>query len=110
MRNSEKRRGAVLIVEDEALVRMDVASFIEEAGFVVYEAASADEAIQLFGKHQNIRPIFTDVHIPGSMDGLKLAYYVRGRWPPIKIIVTSGQVTVREKVMPSGSVFFAKPY
>jgi CheY-like chemotaxis protein len=110
MGDSEKPGGAVLIVEDEALVRMDAAWLIEDAGFAVYEAGSADEAIRILEKHQDIRFIFTDVHMPGSMDGLKLAHYVRGRWPPIKIIVTSGQVTVRDEDMPSGGVFFARPY
>ena len=100
----------VLIVEDEPLIRMETASVIEDAGFGVYEASSADEAIRILEKHQDILFIFTDVHMPGSMDGLKLAHYVRGRWPPIKIIVTSGRVRVGEEDLPSGGVFFGKPY
>ena len=110
MSNSEEDRGAVLIVEDEALVRIDVAWFIKEAGFVVYEAADADEAIRLLEKHRDICLIFTDVQMPGSIDGLKLAHYVRGRWPPIKIIVASGEVMIGHADMPPGGVFFAKPY
>ena len=74
---------AVLIVEDEPLIRMGAVCQIEDAGFEVYEAASADAAIALLELHKEIRLIFTDVDMPGSMDGLKLAHYVRGRWPPV---------------------------
>ena len=96
MRNPEKAVVAVLIVEDEFLLRMDAASSIEDAGFLVYEAENADEAIRMLELHATIRFVFTDVNMPGSMDGLKLAHYVRGRWPPIKIIVTSGLGHLRE--------------
>jgi CheY-like chemotaxis protein len=81
---------AVLIVEDEPLIRLGAVYQIEDAGFEVYEADSADAAIALLEVHKEICLIFTDVDMPGSMDGLKLAHYVRGRWPPVKIIVTSG--------------------
>ena len=101
---------SVLIVEDESLVRMGAISSIEDAGFVVYEAASADEAISLLERHREIRLIFTDIHMPGSMDGLKLAHYVRGRWPPVKIIVTSGQMKVCGEDLPTAAVFIGKPY
>jgi CheY-like chemotaxis protein len=110
MGDSQKPDVAVLIVEDEPLIRMDTASVFEGAGFTVYEAGSADEAIRILERHDDIRFIFTDVNMPGSMDGLKLAHYVRGRWPPIKIIVTSGHVRVREEDMPTGGIFFDKPY
>ena len=110
MSDSEKSPVAVLVVEDEALIRMDASALIAEAGFVVYEAASADEAIQILERRKDIRLIFTDINMPGSMDGLKLAHYVRGRWPPVKIIVTSGLVKVQEKDMPAGAVFLKKPY
>ena len=110
MGNAQRRGRAVLIVEDEALVRMEVALLLGEAGFVVYEAGSSDEAIGLLEEHRDIRLIFTDVHMPGSMDGLKLAHYARERWPPIKIIVASGQVMIRDEDMPPGGVFLAKPY
>ena len=88
---------AVLIVEDEPLIRMGTVYLIEDAGFEVYEGGSADAAIALLELHKEIRLIFTDVDMPGSMDGLKLAHYVRGRWPPVKIIVTSGHVKVTEE-------------
>ena len=110
MHQCEEPSVAVLIVEDEPLIRMDAASMAEEAGFTVYEAAHADEAIAMLEKHAEIRLVFTDINMPGSMDGVKLAHYVRGRWPPVKIIVTSGQMKIREDDLPAGAVFVAKPY
>jgi two-component system, response regulator PdtaR len=101
---------AVLIVEDEPLIRLGAVYQIEDAGFEVYEAGSADAAIALLEVHREICLIFTDVDMPGSMDGLKLAHYVRGRWPPVKIIVTSGHVKVSEESLPSGALFTPKPY
>src|ERR1700678_3415810 len=88
---------AVLIVEDEPLIRMSAVYLIESAGFEVYQAGSADAAIALLELHEKICLIFTDVDMPGSMDGLKLAHYVRGRWPPVKIIVTSLHLKVTEE-------------
>ena len=101
---------AVLIVEDEPLIRMGTVYLLREADFEVHEAGSADAAIALLELHREIRLIFTDVDMPGSMDGLKLAHHVRGRWPPVKIIVTSGHVKVTEESLPSGALFIPKPY
>jgi CheY-like chemotaxis protein len=101
---------AVLIVEDEPLVRLGAVQTIEDAGFEVIEAANADEAIEILEKRSDIRVVFTDVHMPGSMDGLKLAHAVRNRWPPINIIVTSGRSWVTERDLPADGRFFAKPY
>jgi CheY-like chemotaxis protein len=101
---------AVLIVEDEPLVRIGAVNLIEDAGFEVIEAASADEAIGILECRNDVRVVFTDIHMPGSMDGLKLAHAVRNRWPPIRIIVTSGRELIAEQVLPEGGRFFAKPY
>jgi len=79
-------------------------------GFTMYEAGNAYEAIPLLELHDDIRAVFTDINMPGSMDGLKLAHYVRGRWPPIKLIITSGQRRPLADDMPAGSAFVAKPY
>src|ERR1700685_3706324 len=106
----ERAAAAVLIVDDEALIRMDAVSLAEDAGFLAYEARSADEAIRMLELHDEIRLIFTDINMPGSIDGLKLAHYVRGRWPPVKIIVTSGKATLRCEELPAGAVFLGKPY
>ncbi len=100
----------VLIVEDEPLVRIGAVKIIEAAGFEVIEAASADEAIQMLECRSDIRVMFTDIHMPGSMDGLKLAHAVRNRWPPIKIIVTSGRDLITGQDLPEGGRFFTKPY
>jgi len=103
-------RIAVLVVEDEPLMRMDIAGALEDGGFLVFEAANADEAIVILAEHAEIRALFTDIDMPGSMDGLKLAFAVRDRWPPIKIIVTSGHQSIREVNLPVDGRFFSKPY
>ena len=100
----------ILIVEDEFLLRLDSAETIESAGFEVIQAANADEAITILNARPDIHVVFTDIQMPGSMDGLKLARFVRDRWPPIKIVATSGHVTVDEDDLPDGSVFLLKPY
>jgi two-component system, response regulator PdtaR len=100
----------ILIVEDEFLLRMDSAEVIENAGFEVIQAANADEAIAILTARPDIHVVFTDIQMPGSMDGLKLARFVRDRWPPIKIVATSGLVRVEDDDLPVGSLFLPKPY
>ena len=100
----------ILIVEDELLLRVDSAEVIESAGFEVIQAANADEAIAILTARPDIHVVFTDIQMPGSMDGLKLARYVRNRWPPIKIVATSGRVRVEDDDLPAGSVFLPKAY
>jgi CheY-like chemotaxis protein len=106
----EPRRPVVLIVEDELLLRMDAVDMIAGAGFEVVEAANADQAIDILESRRDITVVFTDIQMPGSMDGLKLARAVRGRWPPIKIVATSGHLHVRETDLPEGGRFLPKPY
>jgi CheY-like chemotaxis protein len=103
-------KSVVLIVEDDALVRMDVAETIQRAGYDVIEAANADEAIALLESRSDISVVFTDIEMPGSMDGLKLAHAVRKRWPPVKLIATSGHYHINDSDLPSGGRFLAKPY
>jgi two-component system, response regulator PdtaR len=107
---SETERPIVLIVEDEILIRMDAVDMIRTAGFDVVEAANADEAILILEDRLDITVVFTDIQMPGSMDGLKLAAAIRGRWPPIKIVATSGLLKISEDDLPSGSRFLSKPY
>jgi CheY-like chemotaxis protein len=97
----------ILVVEDEALVRMVAVDALEEAGYETLEAADADEAIRLLETHPEILLVFTDVHMPGSMDGVKLAVAVRKRWPPVRIIITSARP---KPVLTDDAVFLAKPY
>ena len=103
-------RQVVLIVEDEALVRMTAVDMIEEAGFEILKATNADEAILLLKARLDITVVFTDIEMPGSMNGLRLAEAVRDRWPPVKIIATSGHYVVRDGDLPSGGLFLAQPY
>jgi two-component system, response regulator PdtaR len=100
----------VLIVEDDPLVRMDTAAFLEGEGFSVYEADDAAAAIRSLELHEEIRLVFTDVNMPGWMNGLALAHYIRGRWPPVKIVVTSGYVKARQDGLPAEALFIEKPY
>ena len=106
----EAQRPVVLIVEDEFLIRLDAADMIRSAGFDVVEAENADEAISILESRLDITVVFTDIQMPGSMDGLKLAAAIRGRWPPIKIVATSGLLNVGEGDLPVGSRFLPKPY
>ena len=88
---------------------MDAVDSIEGAGFTVYEASNADEAIRILETHHGIRVVFTDINMPGSMDGLKLAHYVRGRWPPIKLIKTSGHPLPAGEDFPEGRLISPSP-
>jgi CheY-like chemotaxis protein len=103
-------RAVVLVVEDEALLRWNTVAVIEEAGFEVVEAADAIEAISILEKRLDIRVVFTDVQMPGSMDGLRLAHLISTRWPPIRIIATSGRLRLRDDDLPQGGRYLAKPY
>jgi len=106
----ELNRPVVLVVEDELLLRMEAADMVKAAGFEVVEAGNADQAIEILEARRDITLVFTDIQMPGSMDGLKLARAVRGRWPPIKIVATSGHLHVRETDLPEGGRFLPKPY
>lgn len=100
----------VLIVEDEPLLRMHAASLIEDAGFGTLEARSAEEAISLLETRLDIQIVFTDIDLPGEMDGLRLAAAIRDRWPPVELVLTSGQVKVADKDIPVRGHFLPKPY
>jgi|SRR5580704_15970456 CheY-like chemotaxis protein len=100
----------VLIVEDELLLRGLVVEFVEQAGFVALEAGDADEAVALLEARSDVAMLFTDINMPGSMDGLELAHTVRDRWPSIKILVASGRVRLKQSDLPPNSAFLEKPY
>jgi CheY-like chemotaxis protein len=104
------RKAVVLVVEDNPLIRMCAADLVLAAGFETLEAGDADEAIRILEARPDIRLVFTDVSMPGSMDGIRLAHYIRDRWPPVKLIVASGKTIVEEGHLPAGARFFAKPY
>jgi CheY-like chemotaxis protein len=99
----------VLVVEDEMLLRMRAVDMVEDAGFTPLEAVDADEAVAILEARSDIALLFTDIQMPGSMDGLKLAHAVHKRWPPIKIILVSGQLKLANLDIPVDSCFFGKP-
>jgi DNA-binding NtrC family response regulator len=99
----------VLVVEDEMMLRMRAVDIVEDAGFTPIEAVNADEALAILESRSDIDLLFTDIQMPGSMDGLKLAHAVHERWPSIKIIMVSGQLTPTEAEKPTNSRFFGKP-
>jgi two-component sensor histidine kinase/ActR/RegA family two-component response regulator len=99
----------VLVVEDEMMLRMRAVDIVEDAGFIPIEAVNADEALAILESRSDIDLLFTDIQMPGSMDGLKLAYAVHERWPSIKIILVSGKLTPTEAEKPPHSRFFGKP-
>lgn len=103
-------RTKILVVEDEALLLFSIADELTEAGFEVFEASNADQAVKQLEQHKDIGLIFTDIDMPGSMDGLKLSAHVRDRWPPIRIVVTSGKLRPPAESLPREGVFLAKPY
>jgi CheY-like chemotaxis protein len=98
----------VLVVEDEILIRDVIADDLERAGFSVVIAADADQAIAILEARQDIHLVFTDIDMPGSMDGLKLAAAIRDRWPPVHIIITTGKSRPTE--IPANAMFIPKPY
>lgn len=100
----------VLVVEDEGLVRMAVADELMDAGFAVLEAGNADQAIRMLENHPEISILFTDIDMPGSMDGIRLAHAVRERWPPVKLVLVSGHQSPQPGALPSETAFFSKPY
>jgi CheY-like chemotaxis protein len=99
----------VLVVEDEMLLRMRTVDMVEDAGFASIEAVDADEAVAILESRSDIALLFTDIQMPGSMDGLRLAHAVHERWPPIKIILVSGQLRPANIDIPADSRFFGKP-
>lgn len=101
---------SVLVVEDDPLVLMSAVDVIEEAGYRVYQASDANTAIRLLEAHDDIHIVFTDIEMPGSMDGMKLAACIRDRWPPVSIIITSGRILASDVALPAGGIFLAKPY
>lgn len=102
-------KAIVLVVEDEPILRMLAVDIVEEAGFEAIEASDANEAVAILEARADIRLVFTDVDMPGGMDGLKLAASIRDRWPPIEVIVTSGKPLPEDLTLPARVVFIPKP-
>ena len=100
----------VLIVEDEALVRLVAASMLQDAGFETLEADTAEDALHMLEENGDVRVLFSDIHLPGRMDGCGLARAVHNRWPTIGLVLTSGATTPRRSQLPDDTDFLPKPY
>ena len=100
----------ILVVEDEAIVRMHAVTVLEDAGFSTVEAANGEEAIALLEARSDIRIVFTDIQLGEGMDGLALARAIRERWPPVELLLASGRMRVDPAQMPERGVFLGKPY
>lgn len=100
-----------LAVDDEPIVRMDAAQILEDAGFRCLDAGSGDEAIGILAdKWEQVAVLFTDVEMPGSVDGFALARHVAVHWPHIEIVVSSGRMTPAKGDMPAKAAFVTKPF
>jgi YesN/AraC family two-component response regulator len=99
----------VLVVEDEALIRLSVIDALEDAGFDVIEASTADDAVDIINEH-TIHFLFTDIQMPGELSGVDLAHFVAERFPDAGIIVASGRLTPGDIDLPADAQFFSKPY
>lgn len=99
----------VLVVEDEPLIRMAVIDTLEDAGFHVIEAATADDALGII-ERQHVHLLFTDIQMRGELSGVDLAHAVAHRFPEAGIIVSSGRLNPADLVLPSTAEFFPKPY
>lgn len=89
---------------------MGAVDLVRSAGYVALDVANADEAIRVLESRDDIDLVFTDVQMPGTMDGVKLSHYIRDRWPPVKLIIASGAAVLAESSLPQGSRFLSKPY
>lgn len=105
-----EEKAIVLVVEDESLIRMGAVQMLEAADFAVIEAFNAHEAVEILENRTDVRAIFTDINMPGTLDGLRLAELVRDRWPPIHLIVTSGKRPPDPDDLPPLGRFIRKPY
>jgi CheY-like chemotaxis protein len=110
MHKQMMHKAAILVVEDEILIRMNTADMIEEAGYDVVEARDARAALDILKQRDDIDVVFTDVNMPGTMDGLELARFICGTWPWIHVVITSGKMMLRDEDIPDEGRFLPKPY
>lgn len=101
---------SLLVVEDEMFIRMFAVDTLEDRGYMILEASDGHEALAILEETSGIALIFTDVNMPGDVDGLDLAGEVAKRWPDIEIIVTSGAVRLADDDIPDAGTFLPKPY
>lgn len=100
----------ILVVEDEALLRLDAVNFLHDAGYATIEACNGADALAQIKRNPSVDLVFTDVNMPGEIDGLDLVARVNRRWPEIRIIVTSGKTPPSDRPIPARGCFISKPY
>lgn len=98
-----------LVVDDEPLILMDTADMISDEGYAVVEAKTADEAYKFLDSHSSLQLLFTDVQMPGNLDGFDLARLVADRWPHICIVIASGAAVPKAGDVPANATFISKP-
>jgi CheY-like chemotaxis protein len=108
--NEAVRRPVVLVAEDDALIRMGAADQLELDGYEVLEAANAGEALAMIQVRPEVKVLFTDIDMPGELDGMELAELVHQRWPEVLLLVTSGRQSLSDGDVPDDGMFVAKPY
>lgn len=109
-RTTDSQRNTVLVVEDEVLVRMFAADSLAQEGFTVLEAGDAHEALAVLEEHSDVKVLFTDINMPGPIDGLQLAAIIAARRPDVKLVVTSGRHRLKDYQLPDSGAFLEKPY
>jgi CheY-like chemotaxis protein len=109
-RSEAHPKPAILIVDDEELLRLNAADLLEENGYSVVEAANAEDALRTLERRPDVRLLFTDIQMPGPIDGIELARLVHERWPHILLVMTSGQIQPSQAEIPDEGRFIAKPY
>src|SRR5580693_5242028 len=105
-----EKRPVALVVEDEALIRMSAVCMFEDADFDVVEAANAQQALRILASNDNIALVFTDINMPGPLDGLDVAREASRRHPDIAVIITSGKIRPPQSAIPEHGIFINKPY
>lgn len=99
----------VLVVEDDGLIRMDLADMLSDMGLTVIEAASADQALKALERVPAIAALVTDIDMPGSMNGIELAHHIATRHPACPLIIISGRYNPADGTLPDGAIFLSKP-
>lgn len=103
-------KGVVLVVEDKPLIRRGAANFFADAGYEALQAEGASQALTILESRDDILAVFTDIEMPGPMNGLALAASISERWNSIAILITSGRLCPPEHELPVGAGFIGKPY
>ena len=109
-RSEMRERAVVLVVEDEPIVRFCAVEMLRDAGYEVLEAAAGDEALKLIEARSDIGVLFTDIEMPGTIDGHALVEIARARQPAMRVVLTSGRMRPRTEELPPLVLFLAKPY